>query len=95
MSEPIYTYEDGRPIPGHPGEPPPLDADIETKIAWMRARNDYQDRVTDVANRAFADQFAKTMRKTQVELDREEVERRGYPPGLDYEALILAEDEEM
>lgn len=59
----IHTYEDGRPIPGHPGEPPPLDADIEVKIAWVRARNAYFARVTDVANAAFADSFRKAMKE--------------------------------
>lgn len=34
----------------------------------------------------------KTM--TPSELTRWEVERRGYPEGIDYEALILAEQEE-
>lgn len=53
----IHTYADGRPIEGHPGPPPEPSAGIETKIAWMRAANEYRDRVVDVGNKAFADQF--------------------------------------
>jgi len=52
----ILTYEDGRPIEGAP-EPLPPGASIEGRIAWMRARAAYADRVTDVANRAFDARF--------------------------------------
>ena len=30
----------------------------------------------------------------QADIDRERVEAAGYPEGIDYEALILAEDED-
>lgn len=57
----IYTYADGTPIEGNPG-PVPQDADIETKIAWMRARSAFRDKVTDVANRAFDQEFRKALK---------------------------------
>lgn len=33
--------------------------------------------------------------RLQSDRDRETIERRGYPESVDYEALILAEDEEL
>jgi hypothetical protein len=87
VSKPILTDGKGRPIKW----PEPLSegASIEDRIARLRACNDYQDRVNDVANRAFSRSFAEA-----IERDREELEARGYPEGVDYEALILAEDED-
>jgi hypothetical protein len=61
----IYTYENGTPIEGRPdGDPPGENADIEDKIAWMRAWSAYHNRVADVSDRAFAEQFRKTIRGT-------------------------------
>ena len=51
----ILTDGKGRPIE----RPDPLltGAAIEEKIAWLRARATYQDRIHDVANRAFVQGF--------------------------------------
>lgn len=56
----ILVDESGRPIPKP--APPPEVATIEERIAYMRAMNYYRDRVTDIANRAFADAFRKGIR---------------------------------
>lgn len=46
------------------------------------------ERIADCANNAFVRSF-----RDAIERDRAEVERRGYPDSVDYEALILAEAE--
>ncbi len=51
----ILTDGKGRPIE-YP-DPPPAGATIEEFITWLRARAAYQDRIHDVANRAFARVF--------------------------------------
>ena len=56
----IYTRGDGTPI--EKPEPPGEDADIESKIAWIRAFHAYNDEIADVANRAFADGFRKALK---------------------------------
>ena len=50
--ETILTDAKGRPIP----KPtiPPVDADLETQLAYIQARHEWADRVNDVANAAFA-----------------------------------------
>jgi hypothetical protein len=62
----IYTYADGTPIEGRPDGDPP-DGDIEERIAWMRAWNAYRDRVADVTNRVFIEQFKKSLKATATE----------------------------
>ena len=57
----ILTYEDGRPI-ARP-EPLPPGAGIEAIIAHQRATAAYNDEVSGVANRAFASEFRKAMRR--------------------------------
>ena len=60
----IWTHADGTPIEGRPDDvgPPDHAAGIEAKIAWLRAWHAYHDRVGDVANAAFAEQFTKTVK---------------------------------
>lgn len=55
MTTPILTDAKGRPF-DRP-EPPGPDATSDERGAYIRARNEYNDRVTDCANRAFADAF--------------------------------------
>lgn len=57
---PILTDENG--VPFEKPEPPGPDASIEEKIAFIRATHEYNDRVADCANAAFADQFRESMR---------------------------------
>lgn len=56
----IMTDANGRPFecPESPG----ANADIEAKIAYLRAYAKFRDRVADCANRAFADEFGKAVR---------------------------------
>ena len=65
MTQPILTDGNGRPF--EKPLPPADDAPIEEKIAWIRATHDYNDRVTDCANQAFADAFSKAIRKPKRE----------------------------
>ncbi len=53
---------DANGVPFEKPEPPPADADIKAKIAYLRAYHAYNDAVTDCANRAFADQFGRSLR---------------------------------
>ena len=57
----IYTDAKGRPIPCP--EAPPKDASTKDFIAYLRAKAEYQDRVTDIANRAFTEGFSKGLRR--------------------------------
>jgi len=57
----IYTYGDGRPIEGRP-DPLPENPTAEERRDHRRAWWEYEDRVRDVASRAFADQFRKAAR---------------------------------
>lgn len=52
----IYTDANGRPI--EPPERPAPDASIEEKVRYLRARHAYNDLITDMANRAFAERFS-------------------------------------
>lgn len=61
---PIYTYGDGRPVEGRP-EPLGDGATTEDRIAYIRARNAYADRVADLSNVAFVDHFKKTIKAAQ------------------------------
>ena len=61
----IFVDERGRPLPGHPGEPPGPDAPLEERIAWLRARSDYHDRARDRATQAFAREFNRKLRATR------------------------------
>ncbi len=55
--EPILTDEHGRPIerPERPG----YDASFEERTAYLEAMYAYNDKITDLANRAFAKSFAR------------------------------------
>lgn len=53
---------DGKGRPFERPEPPPKDAGIEVKIAFIRAMHEYNDRVTDRANKAFAAEFRRKIR---------------------------------
>lgn len=48
-----------------------------------------------VYDRELIETWKNLPQRPQAELDREEVERRGYPHDVDYEALILAEAEDI
>ena len=52
----ILTDKHGRPI--EPPTPPGPRAGIEKTIAYIRALHAYNDRVADLANRAFAERFS-------------------------------------
>lgn len=56
----IHTDANGRPIPRPDRED--FGPGIEGTIAYMRAVNAYHDQVTDMANRAFTDQFRKSVK---------------------------------
>lgn len=56
MTLPIFTDDQGRPLPGRP-EPLPEGASIADRITWMRARNAYVDAATDRANATFDRSF--------------------------------------
>ena len=43
--------------------PPQERASIEDKIAFLRARAEWSDRISDVANRAFDRQFRKAIKQ--------------------------------
>ena len=60
----IYTDENGRPIEGRP-DPLPENATLADRLAWLRAWQEYSDRVRAVGSRAFADAFRKTLRGDQ------------------------------
>ena len=55
----ILTDAKGRPVPKP--EPPAEDAGVEETIAYIRAVHAYNDRVSDIANRAFAEAFSKAV----------------------------------
>jgi hypothetical protein len=51
-----FTYEDGRPFVR------PIRADFKTETDWLAAIHKFNTEVTNEANRAFADQFRKSLR---------------------------------
>ena len=57
----ILTDGNGRPF--DKPDPPTKGAPIQETIAWIRAMHEYNDRVTDCANRAFTDAFSKELEK--------------------------------
>ena len=57
----ILTDAHGRPF-ARP-EIPERDAPIEERIAYIRAVHEYNDKVTDSANKAFARAFGKSARE--------------------------------
>jgi len=57
----ILTDANGKPF--EKPEAPAKDAPIEEKIAWLRAMATYNNNVTNAANRAFAEQFNKSLRR--------------------------------
>ncbi len=57
----ILTDNTGRPL--CPPDPPALDANIEDKIAYLRASAAYTDMVASLAHRAFDKAFRKAMRR--------------------------------
>lgn len=46
-----------------PPAPPPRDAPVDEWIAHMRVVNEFNDRVSDIANRAFERAFLREIRK--------------------------------
>lgn len=60
MDDAILTDEHGRPI-SRP-EKPPEGASIDERMAYVRALHAYNDRATDVANRAFDATFRRAVR---------------------------------
>lgn len=61
MPLPIFTDDQGRPLPGRP-EPLREGASTAEWIAWMRARNAYVDAATDCANDAFDRSFRSALK---------------------------------
>ncbi len=59
---PIYTRADGTPLPGHPGPHPGFECPVSERHAWVQAKQAYLLTITDSANRAFADQFQRSVR---------------------------------
>lgn len=57
----IFTYGDGTPF-DRP-EPPARDAGIDAWITYHRALCDYNDAIAACANRAFDEQFRKSLRE--------------------------------
>ena len=57
----VLVTDDGTAL--EPPESPPLGASIDDQIANMRAFWEFNDRVTDLANRAFERAFRKEIRK--------------------------------
>ena len=60
MNDTIYTDAQGRPIPRPERED--FEPGIEGTVAFMRATWAWKDKITDLANKAFADQFRKSVR---------------------------------
>lgn len=58
---PIFTDSNGRPI--ECPEAPAPGADIEARIAYMRAKCAYNDAIASRASAAFAAAFSKAVRK--------------------------------
>jgi hypothetical protein len=56
MTLPIFTDDQGRPLPGRP-DPLPEGAPIADVISWMRARAAYVDGALDRANASFDRSF--------------------------------------
>lgn len=52
----IYTDAEGRPIPC------PRPEDFEDTVDFFRARWAWEDKLTDMANKAFGDQFKEAMK---------------------------------
>jgi hypothetical protein len=61
MPCPVLTTDDGTVL--EPPELPPFDAPIEDRIAHMRAVWAHNDRVAEVATRAFERAFRKAIKK--------------------------------
>lgn len=60
-TRPILTDANGRPF--ERPEAPPKGAPIKETIAWIRAVHAYNDTITDAGNRAFDEQFRKSLQK--------------------------------
>lgn len=60
----IFTFADGRPIAPRPDRDD-YPRDVEGDIAFMRAVAEFNDKVTNEANSAFAEGFARTMKCTR------------------------------
>ena len=56
----IYTDANGRPI--ERPEPPPIGASIEDKIAYMRAKAAWNDKISSTANAAFVAAFREALK---------------------------------
>jgi hypothetical protein len=55
----IYTDAQGRPVP----KPDP--ADFPDTVSFIRAYHAWRDRIADVGNKAFEQQFRKSLRGTK------------------------------
>lgn len=66
-TRPILTDANGRPF--ERPEAPPEGAPIEETIAWIRAVHAYNDAVTDAGNRAFDEQFRKSLREGSADAE--------------------------
>lgn len=62
MTLPVLTTDDGTVL--KPPKPPPSNATIDEKIAYQRAVSEFNDRVSETANRAFERAFLKEIRKS-------------------------------
>jgi hypothetical protein len=60
---PILTNSHG--VPFEKPEPPAPDADIEEKIAYLRARSTYNDAIANCANAAFTAGFSRVVRNAR------------------------------
>lgn len=56
----ILTDANGKPF--EPPEAPDIYASVEEKVAYLRAYAAYKDAIANAANRAFANQFNKSLK---------------------------------